>query len=233
MKFLITILLLSFTLMGHTNEDELRERIKKGYPDLIIKSINKTSFNDLYEVLVADEIIYTDENFSFLIVEGRVVDPKTKIDMTGKRLEELTRINFSNLPFEKSIKTIKGKGERKIAIFSDLDCPFCKKLEKETLSKLDNVTIYTFLFPLAIHHEAKIKSKRIWCSADREKSWNDYMLNNKLPTNKGECINPIEEILLLGDDLAIRSTPTIVLPSGKKIPGAIPLAEMREYLNDE
>ena len=59
------------------------------------------------------------------------------------------------------------------------------------------------------------------------------MLNNKLPTNKGECINPIEEILLLGDDLAIRSTPTIVLPSGKKIPGAIPLAEMREYLNDE
>ena len=155
MRIILLVILFAFTLVGHTNEDQLREKIKKNYPDLIIKSIYKTEFNDLYEVFTQDQIIYTDVNFSFLIVEGRVVDPKSKIDLTGKRLEELTRVNFSALPFEKAIKSVKGTGERKIAIFSDVDCPFCKKLEKETLSKLDDVTIYTFLFPLEMHPEAE------------------------------------------------------------------------------
>ena len=230
MRIILLVILFAFTLVGHTNEDQFREKIKKNYPDLIIKSIYKTEFNDLYEVFTQDQIIYTDVNFSFLIVEGRVVDPKSKIDLTGKRLEELTRVNFSALPFEKAIKSVKGTGERKIAIFSDVDCPFCKKLEKETLSKLDDVTIYTFLFPLEMHPEAEKRSKRIWCASDKEKAWNDYMLNNKMVKNNGDCKTPIEDILLLGRNLSITSTPTIILSSGKKIPGAIPLKEMREYL---
>jgi thiol:disulfide interchange protein DsbC len=230
MKLILTILLFTFSLSVFSNDEELEEKINQSYPNLVIKSIQKTDFNDLYEVLISDQIIYTDKEFSFLIVEGRVVDPKTKIDITSDRLEELTRINFSKLPFNKAIKVVKGNGERKLAIFSDVDCPFCKKLEKEALSELDNITIYTFLFPLAIHPKAEIRSKKIWCAKNKEKAWNDYMLKNIMANNKGNCKTPIEEILALGIDLGIRSTPTIIFSSGKKIPGAIPLKEIEKHI---
>ena len=129
MKIILTILLFSFSLLVFSNEKELQEKINQSYPDLVIKSIQKTDFNDLYEVLISGQIIYTNKDFSFLIVEGRVVDPETKIDITSDRLEELTRVNFLILPFDKAIKVVRGNGERKVAVFSDVDCPFCKKLE--------------------------------------------------------------------------------------------------------
>jgi thiol:disulfide interchange protein DsbC len=230
MKIILTILLFTFSLIVLSNEKKLQEKINQSYPDLVIKSIQKTDFNDLYEVLISDQIIYTNKDFSFLIVEGRVVDPETKIDITSDRLEELTRINFSKLPFDKAIKVVRGNGERKVAVFSDVDCPFCKKLEKEGLLELDNITIYTFLFPLAIHPKAEMRSKKIWCAEDQEKAWNDYMLKNIMANNKGDCKTPIEDILVLGRDLGIRSTPTIIFLSGKKIPGAIPLKEIEKHI---
>ncbi|MDG2253017.1 MAG: DsbC family protein [Methylophilaceae bacterium] len=230
MKIILTVLLFTFSSLVLSNEKELQEKINKNYPDLVIKSVQKTDFNDLYEVLISGQIIYTNKEFSFLIVEGRVVDPETKIDITSNRLEELTRVNFLKLPFDKAIKVVKGNGERKIAVFSDVDCPFCKKLEKEALSELDNITIYTFLFPLAIHPKAEIRSKKIWCAGNKEKAWNDYMLKNKMVNNKGDCKTPISDILMLGRDLGISSTPTIIFSSGKKIPGAIPLKEIEKHI---
>ncbi len=165
-----------------------------------------------------------------MIVEGRVVDPKTKIDITSDRLEELTRVNFSKLPFDKAIKVVRGDGKSMIAVFSDVDCPFCKKLEKEALSELDNITIYTFLFPLAIHSKAELRSNKIWCAENKEKAWNDYMLKNKMANNKGDCKTPIQDILKLGKELGISSTPTIIFSSGKKIPGAISLKEIEKHI---
>ena len=230
MKLIFTILLFTFSLLVFSNEKELQVKINQSYPDLVIKSIQKTNFNNLYEVLISGQIIYTNKDFSFLIVEGRVVDPETKIDLTSDRLDELTRVNFLRLPFDKAIKVVRGNGERKVAVFSDVDCPFCKKLEKEGLSELDNITIYTFLFPLAIHPKAEIRSKKIWCAEDKEKAWNDYMLRNIMANNNGNCKTPIEDILVLGRDLGISSTPTIIFSSGKKIPGAIPLKEIEKHI---
>tara|TARA_B110000305_G_C19273080_1_gene555487 strand:+ start:123 stop:650 length:528 start_codon:yes stop_codon:yes gene_type:complete len=169
MKIIITIILFSFSLLVFSDEKELQEKINQSYPDLVIKSIQKTDFNNLYEVLISGQIIYTNKDFSFLIVEGRVVDPETKIDLTSDRLDELTRVNFLRLPFDKAIKVVRGNGERKVAVFSDVDCPFCKKLEKEGLSELDNITIYTFLFPLAIHPKAEIRSKKFGAQKIKKK----------------------------------------------------------------
>jgi thiol:disulfide interchange protein DsbC len=228
---IISIFLFSFiSFFTHANEDVLREIMKKTYPELPIKGIKKTKFNELYEVYIGGQIIYTNQTFDFLIVEGRVVDPKTKIDLTELRLEELTRINFNDLPFSDAIKVVKGNGKRKIAIFSDVDCPYCKRLEKKELSNIDNITIYTFLYPLAIHPEAEEKSKKIWCAKDRAKAWNEYIFKDKLPINPGDCKTPINKIVKLGKDLGISSTPTIILSNGKRVPGAIPYKQLEEYL---
>jgi thiol:disulfide interchange protein DsbC len=217
-------------LIAFADEDALREIMKNTYPELPIKSIQKTDYNDLYEVFIGSQIIYTNDTFDFLIVEGRVVDPKTKIDLTELRLEELTRVNFEDLPLSDAIKVVKGNGKRKIAIFSDVDCPYCKRLEKKELSNINNITIYTFLYPLAIHPEAKLKSKKIWCANDRSKAWTEYIHNDNLPENSGDCKTPINKILKLGKDLGISSTPTIILSNGKRVPGAIPYEQLEEYL---
>ena len=229
-KIISIFLCLLLPFITFADDDTLREIMKNTYPELIIKSIKKTDYNDLYEVFIGSQIIYTNDTFDFLIVEGRVVDPKTKIDLTELRLEELTRINFNDLPLSDAIKVVKGDGKRKIAIFSDVDCPYCKKLEKKELSNIDNITIYTFLYPLAIHPEAEEKSKKIWCAKDRAKAWNEYIFNDKLPKNLGDCKTPINKIVKLGKELGISSTPTIILPNGKRVPGAIPYKQLEEYL---
>ena len=229
-KIMSIFLFLFLSFSANADKDILREIMKETYPELPIKGIKKTDFNDLYEVYIGGQIIYTNDTFDFLIVEGRVVDPKTKIDLTELRLEELTRINFKDLPLSDAIKVVKGNGKRKIAIFSDVDCPYCKRLEIKELSNIDNITIYTFLYPLAIHPEAEEKSKKIWCAKDRAKAWSDYILNDKLPKNSGDCKTPINKILKLGKDLGISSTPTIILTNGKRVPGAIPYKQLEEYL---
>ena len=230
-KIISILLCFLFSVSIFADDDALRAIMEKAYPELPIKSIQKTDYNDLYEVFIGSQIIYTNDTFDFLIVEGRVVDPKTKIDLTELRLEELTRIDFKDLPLLDAIKVVKGNGKRKIAIFSDVDCPYCKRLEKNELSNIDNITIYTFLYPLAIHPEAEEKSKKIWCAKDRAKAWNEYIFKDKLPINPGDCKTPINRIVKLGKDLGISSTPTIILSNGKRVPGAIPYKQLEEYLH--
>ena len=228
MKLLNLVILLFFINFLYAGESELRAKIESQYPEISVSSIKKTEFNDLFEVLIGDQIIYTDEAFSFLVV-GKIIDPKTKADLTQARIDELTKIDFKKLPFQNSIKIVKGNGKRKLAVFSDVDCPFCKKLEKETFSKLDNVTIYTFLYPLDIHPDAKPKSINVWCAKDKVRAWNELMIKNKMPDNDNECSNPIQDTIQLGETLGISATPTIILSNGKKIPGAVGI----DYLEEE
>ena len=232
-KFLLEICLIFFSTISFAGQEELREKIEKKYPELKVKSINKTEFNDLYEVYIGGQIIYTDKNFNFLIVEGRLVDPNTKKDLTSERLEILTLVNFNSLPFKNAIKDIRGNGKSKIAIFSDIDCPFCRKLEKEALAKLKDVTIYTFLYPLAIHPDAERKSNKIWCSEDPSVAWNNFMMKNMLPENQGNCETPIKDISILAKELGVSSTPTIIFSSGKRAEGAMPYSDLVKYLNNE
>jgi len=144
----------SFFLMA--DEASLKKMIEASYPKYKVESIKKTSYSGLYEVFMGGQIIYTDEKFSFLIAEGHIVDPKTKKDLTGERLEDLTKVDFSSLPLNSAIKIVKGDGSRKLVVFADVDCPFCKRLEQNEFTHLNNVTIYTFLFPIEkLHPDAK------------------------------------------------------------------------------
>jgi len=229
-RIILIFFLIFSNLIANAGEKELREIIKKTYPELTVMSIQKTNYNDLYEIFIGGQIIYSDENFNFLIVEGRLVDPKTKADLTSARLKELNQIDFDSLPFKNAIKEIRGDGRSRIAVFSDVDCPFCRKLEKETISKLKDVTIYTFLYPLAIHPDAKKKSKKIWCAENKLTAWNNYMINNDLPKNDGSCDTPIEENLKLARKLGISSTPTIIVSSGRRIEGALPYEDIKKYI---
>jgi thiol:disulfide interchange protein DsbC len=226
--------LLLLTLLAsaaYADEASLRKAIESAYPKMSVESIVKTPYSGLYEVYMSGQIVYTDEKFSFLIAEGHLVDSKSKKDVTTERLADLSKIDFASLPLEQAIKVVKGNGSRKMAVFSDPDCPFCKRLEQNELSNITDVTIYTFLMPLdQLHPDAANKAKAIWCSADHVKAWQDWVLNGQLPKKSSNCDTPLEKVATLARRLGVTSTPTIFFADGKRMLGAYPAAEIERAL---
>lgn len=219
------------TANAWADEASLKKTIEATYPKVRVQSITKTPYTGLYEVFLDGQIIYTDEKLSFLIVEGRLIDPRNKRDITAERLDELTKVNFAALPLDKAIKVVKGNGSRKLVVFSDPDCPYCKKLEQKDLIGITDVTVYTFLYPLEeLHPDAANKSRTIWCSQDKAKVWQEWMLNGQLPKSK-ECDAPIDEVASLGRKLGITSTPTLIFENGKRVLGAYPAKEIEKLLD--
>jgi thiol:disulfide interchange protein DsbC len=213
------------------DEASLKKTIEATYPKVKIQNISKTPYAGLYEVFLDGQIIYTDDSFKFLIVEGRLIDPKNKRDLTAERMDELTRVDFASLPLDKAIKVVKGNGSRKLVVFSDPDCPYCKKLEQKDLVGITDVTIYTFLYPLeSLHPDAANKSHAIWCAPDRSKAWQEWILNGQLPKGTASCDTPIDDVAELGSKLGITSTPTLIFANGKRLLGAYPAKEIEKIM---
>jgi thiol:disulfide interchange protein DsbC len=230
MSSLIALVTL-WSFNGVADEASLKKLVEGAYPKFKVDSVTKTPYPGLYEVFMGGQIIYTDDKFSFLIAEGRLVDPKTKKDITGERMDELTKIDFNSLPLDQAIKVVKGNGSRKLVVFSDVDCPFCKRLEQKELSNINDVTIYTFLYPIEqLHPDAANKSRSIWCASNRVKAWQDWIFNNKLPTSTAKCDVPLEKVGELAHKVGVNSTPTLFFENGKRMLGAQPADEIEKSL---
>lgn len=193
-----------------------------------VSSVTKTAYLGLYEVYADGQIIYTDEKVSALVI-GALIDGKTMKNVTDERMQKLTAIKFTDLPLELAVKQVRGDGKRMFATFEDPNCGYCKKLAKD-MAKLDNVTIYTFLYPI-LSPDSLEKSKQIWCAADKSKAWNDWMVDNKTPTGRSDCdTTAVQKTVETGRRLAINGTPTIFFSDGERIPGAVPLAKIEQKL---
>ena len=193
-----------------------------------VTSVTKTPYLGLYEVYVDGQIVYTDEKVSALLI-GALVDGKTMKNVTDERMQKLTAIKFADLPLALAVKQVRGDGKRVFATFEDPNCGYCKKLAKD-LAKLENVTIYTFLYPI-LSPDSLEKSNQIWCATDRAKAWNEWMIDGKAPSGKGDCdTTAVKKTIEMGRKLAITGTPTIFFADGERIPGAIPIAKIEQKL---
>lgn len=221
----------SLSVAAMADEASLKKAVEAAYPKFKVESVSKTPYPGLYEVFMAGQIIYTDEKMTFLIAEGRLVDPKSKKDLTAERMDELTKIDFAKLPLDQAIKVVKGNGSRKLVVFSDVDCPYCKRLEQNELSNITDVTVYTFLYPIVqLHPDAAAKSKSIWCASNRVKAWEDWIMRNQLPKSAVNCDVPLEKVGDLAKSLDITSTPTLIFADGKRMLGAQPYKEIERAL---
>lgn len=231
-KIIGIALMAAFSTLAIADEASLKKAVEAAYPKFKVDKVTKTPYAGLYEIFMGGQIIYTDEKLSFLIAEGHLVDPKTKKDITGERLEELTRIDFSSLPLEQAIKVVKGNGSRKLVVFSDVDCPYCKRLERNELANITDVTVYTFLYPIEqLHPDAASKSKLIWCASNRVKAWEDWILRDQLPSAAGNCDVPLEKVGQLARKIGVSSTPTLIFADGKRMLGAQPYKEIERMLS--
>lgn len=223
-------------------EAQMLVKLKTKYPATQFKAVNTTKFPGIFEVVMGRNVAYVEETGRYFLF-GHVFDMQTQTDLTeaayptqaGGPVEggaapraEASRIDFGSLPLKDAIVTIKGNGSRKLAVFSDPDCPYCRQLEGN-LASITDVTIYTFLMPLEqLHPEAKAKSIGVWCASDKAKAWSDLMQRNVVPT--GTCDNPVERNVALAEKFGINGTPTLILADGSIQRGALSVTRLEAVL---
>jgi thiol:disulfide interchange protein DsbC len=207
----------------------VKRMIEQKLPGTNVRGVTKTPYFGLFEVQLDDRLVYTDAKANYMVV-GSIYDTNKKQNLTERRQRELNRVAFDSLPLELAFKRVKGNGERKLAIFSDADCPYCARLEQE-LKTVDNVTIYTFLFPIdQLHPDSARKSRAIWCSTDKAKAWDEFFASGAVPENKADCDNPVVATNALGAKLHITATPTLVFADGSVVPGALPAPQLEDEM---
>ncbi|TCV84689.1 DsbC family protein [Sulfurirhabdus autotrophica] len=232
LKKIFAIALPVFLLACSAQADEaaIKKTMQERY-GVEVQSITKIPIKGMYEIVVDGQILYADEKANYFIA-GALVETKSKANLTEARMQDLLKVDFNTLPLDLAIKIVKGNGKRKLVVFSDPDCPFCRKLEKE-MEGLNNVTIYTFLFPIAsLHPNAGERAKAVWCSPDRAKAWTDLMLNGIEPKNVATCNTPLDKIAELGGKLKVNGTPALIFANGRRVPGALPASQIEKYLNE-
>lgn len=221
----------AFNAAHAVDEADMRKRLSDLMPGTQIGAITLSPRAGLYEVIAnGHKVFYTNEQADIAFI-GKVIDLKSKIDLAEARSQELQHVDFATLPLEKAIIKIKGDGSRKLAVFSDPDCPFCQELEQE-LNQLDNISIYTFLYPIAsLHPDAERKARLVWCAKDRAQAWDELMLKGKEPAaSDAPCSAPLQEINVFAKKNWIGGTPGLVFPDGRLIPGMIKAYQVERFL---
>ena len=233
-KFLSAIALISaallFTGSAHAQpEQQIKTEIQKKLgSNAKVKSVSPAPVSGLYEVLVGNDIFYTDVSGKYLI-QGEIIELATGKNITEQRQADLNRIKWSDLSPANAIKYVRGNGSRQLAVFSDPNCGYCKRLEK-SLQQLENVTIYTYLIPILSPDSAQ-KSKQIWCAADPYKAYMDWMINGITPSGKGECNTPLDKNMAFAKTYGITGTPTLFFTDGSRFPGAVQITDIEKKFN--
>jgi thiol:disulfide interchange protein DsbC len=215
-RMLAALFLAAAAFSASADEASVKRAVEARFGGVKVDSVVRTPYSGLYEVVIGDEIIYTDEKVSYIFT-GNIIDANTRRNLTEERQQRLLSVNFNELPLDQAIKTVRGNGKRVMVIFADPRCGFCKQFE-QNLYKLTDVTIYTMLYPVIAPDSAEI-SRNIWCAKDPSRAWLDVMLKDVFPASKS-CATPLDKNLALGKRLRVSGTPTTFLPNGQRIVGA-------------
>ena len=219
-KIPLLVLLAALSLSAFAQEATIRKNLAERLPKLpAIDEITKTPMPGLYEVRINhSDIFYTDEKGDFLI-QGSLIDTKAQQDLTEKRVEKLTAIAFKDLPLKDAFTIVRGNGKRKMAVFEDPNCGYCKRFERD-LVKIDNVTVHVFLYPI-LSADSGEKSRNIWCAKDKGKAFLDWMVKDVTPPEAKCDAAAVARNFEFGKKARITGTPTIIFADGSRVPGAL------------
>jgi thiol:disulfide interchange protein DsbC len=228
-RLVMMILLATLTSLAHAGEKEIRQSLQSKFPGIgDLDHIVLTPYSGLYEVIVDGQLLYTDDKGLYLI-DGNVIDTRTRQNVSEERKRRLFAIDFNKLPLELAVKKVKGNGKRKMAQFTDPNCGFCQRLEKE-LNQVTDITIYSFLFPIFPGSDEIVRN--VLCSKNPVQAWDNWMLKSIAP-EKGNCETPqTEQVRALGQKLRVNGTPNIIFENGVQMPGYLPAEQLEKRLNE-
>ena len=209
-------------------EASIRKNLAERVPQLQkIDEVRKSEMPGLYEVRIGTDLLYSDAEGNFLI-NGQLIDTRSKRNLTEERMEKLMAIDFSALPLKDAFTIVHGNGKRKLAVFEDPNCSYCKRFERD-MQQVDNVTVYLFLYPI-LGPSSTEKSKNVWCAKDKAKAWQDLMLREQPPAAASCDTSALNRNLEFGRKHRISGTPTLIFADGTRVPGAVSAAQVEKML---
>lgn len=213
---------------GAQDFDKIRKNLTERLPRLgKIDEVSRSPMPGVYEVRVGMDLFYTDADGNY-VIQGEMIDAKQQRNLTEERQEKLLVIPFDQLPLKDAFAIVRGNGKRRIAIFEDPNCPYCKRFEQD-LQKVNNVTVYMFLYPI-LGPDSNDKSRNLWCAKDRAGAWMDWMLRAKAAADTNCDVAALMRNVEFGRKYKITGTPTMILADGRRVPGAIPAQEIEKLL---
>ena len=227
-RVLVTAVLALAGASTFAQEAAIRKNLGSRLPEFQkIDEVTKTEMPGIFEVRVDNDLFYTDASGSYLI-QGHMIDVKERRNVTAERMEKITAIAFDSLPTKDAFTIVRGNGKRKIAVFEDPNCGYCKRFERD-LQNVDNVTVYLFLYPILSPDSAE-KSRNIWCAKDKATTWHDFMLRDKAPNTASCDTSALQRNLAFGKKYKITGTPTLIFANGARAPGAISAQDVEKRL---
>lgn len=224
----LTLALLALLSSAHAGETEIRKSIQEKFPKIgELEHVVKTPYSGLYEIIIDGQLLYTDEKGQY-VFDGNIIDIRDRRNVTEESRRKLFAIHFDQLPLDLAVKKVKGNGKRKMAYFTDPNCGYCKRLEKE-LAKVSDVTLYILPYPIFPNSAEIVRNVR--CAKDPVRAWDDLMLNDIAPPS-ATCETPTDKILALGKKLRVGGTPNLIFGNGTQSPGFLPVEELEKNLND-
>lgn len=228
---ILVLLTIAMAPLAQANEAVIRKAIAERIPDFPkIDEIRPSPIPGLFELRIGLEIFYSDAKGEFILQDAQLIDLKTRRNLTEARIEQLSQISFASLPLKDALVWKRGNGERKMAVFADPNCGYCKRLER-TIQELKDVTVYTFLLPI-LGPDSQAKSRAIWCAKDSTAVWLDWMLRNKQPAAAAASCDDaaLRRNRQFANQHRIQGTPAILFEDGTRAPGALELAAIEERL---
>ena len=222
------IMTVSVSTVALADAASVQKLLSQKHPSLKIDNIQSTEMTGVYSGFVEDQVVYVSENADYILA-GSMIRLKDQKNLTKQLVMNQHKTEWNKLPFQDAIKTVRGNGKRQIAIFSDPNCPYCKKLEVE-LAKLNDLTIYTFV--TALKPQSIAPSKQIFCEASPALAWNNLINKGIAPKTSKSCENPIERNIKLAKSLKLSGTPGIVFSNGSVLTGAYPAEELESILKE-
>lgn len=235
MKYLLTILFLMLVscsqheATSYTTKDAA-ERFVKSYPDLKIDSIEKIN-NSFFEILIGEQIFYLTSDLNYLLA-GNIIDLGSGINLTQQKIENFRLSVLKTLDKKDTIIYQPKKIDHIITVFTDVSCPYCKKLHNEIPDLLNNnIEVRYVLFPRnGIDDDAYVDMASLWCSEDKKDLLETAFEGDFIKEEK--CENPLAKNLELAYSLRVNGTPMIFTESGKVIPGYVPYKQILNTLNN-
>ena len=223
-----TALLLMAT-MAAADEAAIRKNLTERLPNFPpIDEVSKTPIPGIYELRVGAEIFYSDEQGQY-VLQGSLIDTKSRVNLTEARIAKLTQIDFATLPLKDAVLIKQGSGTRKLVVFGDPNCGYCKRLERDLVT-LKDVSIYTFIFPI-LGPDSNVKARDIWCAKEPGKVWRNWMVDGTTPPKLlGDCATPLNRNLELSRKHRVSGTPAIVFENGVRVPGMLTADQLEQQL---
>jgi thiol:disulfide interchange protein DsbC len=229
---LAVVLSLALAFPALAQEAAIRKNLAERLPQLPkIDEVSRTPVAGLFEVRFGGtQILYSDASGDFIFANGSLIDTKTRSDLTEERIDKLSAIDFKELPLKDAMVARQGSGARKMAVFVDPNCGFCKRFERD-LSTVKDVTVYTFLMPI-LGPDSSTKSRDIWCAKDPQKAWRAWMLDGVVPPKAAANCNSdaLDRNLALSKKHRINGTPALFFEDGSRKPGALPADQVERLL---